>query len=233
MTMIRVENLVKSFPAPGGGEVRALAGVTLRIDPGEHVAIVGPSGSGKSTLLFAMGGLAAPTDGHVYLGERRIYDLDGGGRAALRREEIGFVFQTFNLVPYLTCEENVVLPARLAGRPRAQAGAAAVRVLDRLGLAARRRHRPAELSVGERQRVGIARALVNGPRVLLADEPTGNLDPATADEVMTILRELNAEGQTIVMVTHDLRLAAQTGRVVRLRAGAVEDDGRAPARRLA
>jgi putative ABC transport system ATP-binding protein len=220
--MIRVENLTKTFAAPGGGEVHALGGVTLRVDRGEFVAIVGPSGSGKSTLLFAMGGLATPTAGHVFLDETRVYDLDREARAALRRTEIGFVFQTFNLVPYLTCLENVALPALLAARPRAEAFEAAARVLERLGMSARRNHRPAELSVGERQRVGIGRALVNGPRVLLADEPTGNLDPATADQVVGLLRELNREGQTIVMVTHDLRLADQAGRIVRLRSGELD-----------
>jgi ABC-type lipoprotein export system ATPase subunit len=228
--MIRVENVTKSFGGPDGGEVHALAGVSLRIDAGELVAIVGPSGSGKSTLLFAMGGLAAPTAGDVYLGDRRVYDLDADARAALRRNELGFVFQTFNLVPYLTCLDNVALPALLAGRSKGEAMDAAERVLARLGLSARRCHRPTQLSVGERQRVGIGRALVNGPRVLLADEPTGNLDPATADQVMGLLRELNAEGQTIAMVTHDLRLAEQARRVVRLAAGRVERDG-APASR--
>jgi putative ABC transport system ATP-binding protein len=220
--MIRVENLTKTFAGPEGGEVHALAGVTLRIDRGELVAVVGPSGCGKSTLLFAMGGLATPTAGHVFLGETRVYDLDREARAALRRTDVGFVFQTFNLVPYLTCVENVALPALLAGRARADATGAAVRVLERLGMSARRHHRPAQLSVGERQRVGIGRALVNGPRVLLADEPTGNLDPGTADQVMGILRELNREGQTIVMVTHDLRLAERAGRIVRLRSGALD-----------
>ena len=220
--MIRVENLAKSFPAPGGDEVHALAGVTLRIDVGEFVAVVGPSGSGKSTLLFAMGGLATPTAGHVFLGETRVYDLDREARAALRRTEIGFVFQTFNLIPYLSCLDNVALPALLAGRSRAEASEAATRVLERLGMSARRHHRPAQLSVGERQRVGVGRALVNDPRVLLADEPTGNLDPATADQVVDLLRELNREGQTIVMVTHDLRLADRAGRIVRLRAGEID-----------
>jgi putative ABC transport system ATP-binding protein len=220
--MIRVENLTKAFPAPSGGEVKALAGVTLWIDRSEFVAVVGPSGSGKSTLLFAMGGLATPTAGHVFLGDTRVYDLGREARAALRRTEIGFVFQTFNLVPYLTCLQNVALPAMLAGRSRSDATAAAERVLERLGMTARRHHRPAQLSVGERQRVGIGRALVNGPRVLLADEPTGNLDPTTADQVMELFRELNREGQTIVMVTHDLRLAEQARRIVRLRSGELE-----------
>ncbi len=221
--MIRVENLTRTFTAPEGGEVVALGGVSLRIDPGELVAVVGPSGSGKSTLLHAMGGLAAPSSGHVFLGETRVYDLDVKARAALRLGEIGYVFQTFNLVPYLTCVENVALPAMLAGRARVEAKEAALRILERLGLSARRHHRPAQLSVGERQRVGIGRAIVNGPRVLLADEPTGNLDQATADQVMELLRELNRDGLTIVMVTHDPRLAAQAGRVIRLRAGALDE----------
>ncbi len=221
---LRVENVTKSFPAPGGGELKALDRVSLRVAPGELVSVVGQSGSGKSTLLFAMGGLAAPTSGEVYLADTRVYALDAPARAALRRTDVGFVFQTFNLVPYLTCLENVALPALLAGKGKAEAMAAADRVLDRLGLAPRRHHRPAQLSVGERQRAGIGRSLVNGPKVLLADEPTGNLDPATADQVMALFRELNAGGQTIVMVTHDPRLAEQASRVVRIAAGAVEED---------
>src|SRR5574340_1182123 len=136
--MVRVENVSKAFPAPaGGGEVHALQGVNLRVDARELVAVVGPSGSGKSTLLHAIGGLAAPTSGHVYLGETRVYDLGVEERAALRRTELGYVFQTFNLIPYLTCLENVALPALLAGRPRPEAVAAAAAGLDRLGLAAR------------------------------------------------------------------------------------------------
>ena len=230
--MIRVENVTKSFPVPDGGELKALDRVSLRVAAGELVSVVGPSGSGKSTLLFAMGGLAAPDSGEVYLADARVYALDASARAALRRTEVGFVFQTFNLVPYLSCRENVALPALLAGRGKAEAMAAADRVLERLGLAARSRHRPAQLSVGERQRVGIGRSLVNGPKVLLADEPTGNLDPAAADQVMALFRELNAGGQTIVMVTHDPRLAEQASRIVRIAAGAVEED-RETARRRA
>jgi putative ABC transport system ATP-binding protein len=230
--MVRVENVTKSFPAPKGGELHALRGVTVRIEPGEFVAVVGPSGSGKSTLLHAIGGLAAPTSGQVYLGEARIYDLGVDARAALRRTEIGYVFQTFNLVPYLTCVENVALPAMLSGRSSVAANEAALRVLERLGLLARRNHRPAQLSVGERQRVGIGRAIINEPRLLLADEPTGNLDAVTADQVMDLLQELNTAGQTVVMVTHDLRLADKARRVVRLKAGEIEED-RAVARKFA
>ncbi len=230
--MIRIQNVSKTYPAPDGGEeVHALRDVSLFIATGEFVTVIGPSGSGNSTLLHVVGGLSAPTGGQVSLGETQVYDLGVEARTALRLKEVGYVFQTFNLVPYLTCLENVVLPAYLAGVPRAEARGRAVRMLERLGIAARRAHRPGELSVGERQRVGIARAMVNGPRVLLADEPTGNLDPGSADQVMSILHELNAAGQTVVMVTHDPRLAAQAPRTVKLGAGRIVED--LGARRLA
>jgi ABC-type lipoprotein export system ATPase subunit len=231
--MIDVHEVSRTFPAPGGGTVTALDRVSLRVDEGEHVAVVGASGSGKSTLLFTLGGLSTPTSGRVLLGGRPVYELDAGARAALRLGDVGFVFQTFNLVPYLTALENVMLPALLAGTPRAEAEAAATKLLDRLGVGARRGHRPAQLSVGERQRAGIARSLVNGPRVVLADEPTGNLDPESAAQVLALLAELNAEGQTIVLVTHDLQIAERAPRVVRLRAGAVAEDRPGAARRLA
>lgn len=230
--MIDVHEVSRTFPAPGGGEVKALDGVSLQIGQGEFVAVVGASGSGKSTLLFTIGGLSAPTSGRVAVDGHAVYDLDQGARAALRRTSVGFVFQTFNLVPYLTTVENVMLPALLAGRRRAGAEDAAVRLLERLGLGARRHHRPAQLSVGERQRAGIARSLVNGPGVILADEPTGNLDPEAAGHVVTLLRQLNDDGQTVVMVTHDVDLAEQANRVVRLRAGLVEED-RPSLRRIA
>lgn len=230
--MIEIQDVSRTFPAPGGGEVKALDGVSMRIGQGELVAVVGASGSGKSTLLFTIGGLSAPTGGRVALDGQLVYGLDQGGRAALRREAIGFVFQTFNLVPYLTTLENVMLPAILAGRGRRDAAAAAIQLLERLGLGARRHHRPAQLSVGERQRAGIARSLVNRPGVILADEPTGNLDPESAAHVMTLLRQLNEDGQTIVLVTHDADLAEQASRVVRLRAGQVVED-RPSVRKLA
>jgi putative ABC transport system ATP-binding protein len=223
--MIEVDDVTKVFAgAAGRGEVRALAGVSLRVRAGELVSVVGPSGSGKSTLLFALGGLSEPTSGEVRLDGRSVYALDAASRAGLRRTEIGFVFQTFNLVPYLACLDNVALPAQLAGRPRREALRAAGEMLERLGLSARASHLPAELSVGERQRVGIGRALVNAPKVLLADEPTGNLDPALAGSVLQLLLELRERGQTIVMVTHDPRLARRTDRVVVLRQGLVAEE---------
>ncbi len=231
--MIEVHEVSRTFPAPGGGVVKALDGVSLKIGQGEFVAVVGASGSGKSTLLFTIGGLSAPTGGRVAIDGRAVYEMDQGARAALRRTSVGFVFQTFNLVPYLTTLENVLLPSLLAGRSRAEAEAAAARLLERLGLGARRHHRPAQLSVGERQRAGIARSLVNAPGVILADEPTGNLDPEAASQVLALLRQFNDEGQTIVIVTHDLQLAEQARRVVRLRAGVVEEDRPSLGRRLA
>lgn len=230
--MVRLEGVSKSHPGPDAAAVEALRGINLHVAAGEFAAVVGPSGSGKSTLLNAMGGLSSPTAGVVLLGDTRVYDLGVSRRATLRRDRIGFVFQTFNLVPYLTCQENVELPARLAGHPRARCRDAALRMLSCVGLSLRRSHLPGQLSVGERQRVGIARALVNGPSLLLADEPTGNLDVATADQVMELLLDLNAGGQTIVMVTHDLRLAEMAGRVIALRGGSIVRDD-APMGRLA
>jgi putative ABC transport system ATP-binding protein len=231
--MIEIHEVSRTFQAPGGGVVRALDRVSLTIGQGEFVSIVGASGSGKSTLLYAIGGLSAPTGGRVTIGGRAVFDLGQDERAALRRTEIGFVFQTFNLVPYLTVGENVLLPALLAKRPRGEAQAAADRLLARLGLDGRRDHRPAQLSVGERQRAGIARSLVNDPGVILADEPTGNLDPDAADEVLALFDELNTDGQTIVMVTHELRLAERARRVVRLRGGVVAEDRPGRGERLA
>ncbi|MCM2335105.1 MAG: ABC transporter ATP-binding protein [Anaeromyxobacteraceae bacterium] len=231
--MIEIQGVSRAFRAPDGGVVKALDGVSLAIGQGEFVSVVGASGSGKSTLLYAIGGLSAPTTGQVVLGGRNVFQLDQNERAALRRSEIGFVFQTFNLVPYLSILENVMLPALLARRGRGAAEAAASRLLARLGLAARATHRPGQLSVGERQRAGIARSLVNEPRVILADEPTGNLDPDAAAEVLALFRDLNEAGQTIVMVTHDQRLAERARRVVRLRAGVVSEDRPSQGERLA
>lgn len=220
--MIRLDSVTRTFRASSGPEVRALDGIDLEVAAGEFVTVAGPSGSGKSTLLFTIGGLSHPTSGAVRLGAIDVYGLTPTRRAALRLTEVGFVFQTFNLVPYLTCLENVVLPALLAGRARSEATAAAAEILERLGLSARAGHKPAQLSVGERQRVGIGRALVNRPSVVLADEPTGNLDPANAEAVVSLFKTLHSEGQTIVMVTHDPRLTSGLGRVLRLRAGRVE-----------
>ncbi|MFK0120169.1 ABC transporter ATP-binding protein [Streptomyces sp. NPDC090994] len=212
----------------GHGEslVRAVDGVDLAVPAGQTLAVTGPSGCGKSTLLHLLGGLDRPTDGEVWLGGRRIDDLGERALARLRRRAVGFVFQDFQLMDELTAAENVELPALLAGAaPRAARDRAAA-LLDRVGLADRSRHLPAELSGGQRQRVAIARALVNEPLVVLADEPTGNLDSAATHDILRLFGELRAAGQTLVVVTHDERVAATADRVVSLRDGAPADDTR-------
>lgn len=221
--MLEMKSVSKIYSAPGGAEVRALDGVDLAARPGELVAVVGPSGSGKSTLLFTAAGLSRPDAGMVLVGGADVYAMEFSGRAALRRNEVGYVYQTFNLLPYLTCEENVALPALLAGRTRRDARAAARAVLERLGMSQRARHRPSDLSVGERQRVAIGRSVVNSPGIILADEPTGNLDPVNAAGVVDLLLELAADGRSVVMVTHDPKISELAHRVVELRAGRVAD----------
>lgn len=222
--MIELKAVTKTFRPLRGGPVGALNEVNLHVLRGEFVAVIGPSGSGKSSLLFTVGALLSPTSGRVYLNGLDLYGLPAGARAALRLTGMGFVFQTFNLLDYMTCIENVALPALLAGRPRIEAYRRARNLLDRVGLTGRFDHTPAELSVGERQRAALCRSLINGPEILLADEPTGNLDPVATTTVMTLLRELNADGQTILMVTHNHQIAEQAGRVVLLMDGAVRDD---------
>lgn len=222
--MIRVGHASKLFPGKNGQPVTALRDISLDVEQGEFVMIVGPSGSGKSTLLFTIGGLQHPTEGKVLFEDCDIYRLSSTKRAALRRSRIGFVFQTFNLVPYLSCLENVVVPAVLAGKSRRVSLRRGRDLLERLGLSDRLKHRPSELSVGERQRVALCRSLINNPDVILADEPTGNLDETMTGEVMDILQGLHANGQTIMMATHDPRLAEQGTRLVALREADVVRD---------
>ena len=208
----------------GKGEtaVRALDGVTLDVRRGEMVAIMGPSGSGKSTLLHLLGALDTPTSGEIRVGGQRYDGLGDAELTRLRRERIGFVFQFYNLLPALTAEENVLLPALIAGRRDQRTRRRARRLLRRVGLGARGAHLPAELSGGEQQRVSIARALLTEPEIVLADEPTGNLDTRSSQEVLRLLRELNeSEGQTLVLVSHDPAAAATAGRVIFLRDGRV------------
>ncbi|MDA8132852.1 MAG: ABC transporter ATP-binding protein, partial [Elusimicrobia bacterium] len=178
----------------------------------------------KSTLLVTAGGMLAPTEGTVRFGDAEVYALSQSERAALRRTRLGFVFQTFNLIPYLSCDENVALPALLAGRPRKAAFERAGALLEQLSLGGRRTHRPSELSVGERQRTAICRSLINEPEVVFADEPTGNLDSRMTGEVMDILCRLNAGGQTILMATHDPRLAGRGTRILSLENGRIVED---------
>ena len=206
----------------GEGEtaVHALDGVSLQIARGEMAAIMGPSGSGKSTLLHLLGALDTPSSGEILLAGERYDGLGDGELTRLRREKIGFVFQFFNLLPSLSAEENVLLPALIAGRRDDAMRARAKQLLDRVGLGPRAGHLPAELSGGEQQRVSIARALLTEPEIVLADEPTGNLDTRASAEVLGLLRELNeSEGQTLVVVSHDPTATATAGRVVFLRDG--------------
>jgi putative ABC transport system ATP-binding protein len=206
----------------GEGEtaVHALAGVSLEIERGEMAAIMGPSGSGKSTLLHLLGALDTPSSGEIQLAGQRYDGLDDGELTRLRREKIGFVFQFFNLLPSLSAEENVLLPALIAGRRDVQMRRRATELLGRVGLAERADHLPAELSGGEQQRVSIARALLTEPEIVLADEPTGNLDTRSSGGVLQLLSELNeSEGQTLVIVSHDPAAASTARRVVFLRDG--------------
>jgi len=215
MATIVTTSLVKHY-GRGKKEVSGLAGVDLTVEPGEYLALVGPSGSGKTTLLLSLGGLIRPTSGQVIIDDQSIYDLPLAQRIALRRTKIGFLFQTFNLIPYLTALENTQVPLMIAGKGREEQVSIARAVLERVGLGNRLDHKPSELSIGQQQRVALARTLANNPSIILADEPTGNLDPASTNGVAEMLQELNGENITIVMVTHDPRMAVRAGRVMEL-----------------
>jgi putative ABC transport system ATP-binding protein len=218
--VIRIENVTKKYQVRGR-EVVALAEVKLSIAPGEFVAVVGASGSGKSTLLLTMGGLIHPDGGDVYLDGRPLYEMGQAQRAKIRRGSVGFLFQTFHLIPYLTAMENVQVPLYVSGRPPMEQRKVARKLLEEVGLGDRTEHKPSELSVGQQQRVALARALVNEPRVILADEPTGSLDPDLANEMVLHLSRLNEKGITVVMVTHDPAVAARAKRQVRLADGRI------------
>ncbi len=221
MTAVFEAHGLRRVHGRGAAEVVALRDVDLSLDHGEFLAVTGPSGCGKSTLLNLLGGLDRPTAGEIRLHGERVDDAGEARRARLRRTDIGFVFQFFNLIDNLTVADNVELPALLAGVPRREARRRASELLERLGLSDASARVPGALSGGQQQRVAIARALVNRPTVLLADEPTGNLDSAAAREVVGVLRERSDEGQAIVLVTHDLRVASAANRVLRMRDGAV------------
>ena len=222
-SVISIRNLTRDY-AMGTETVRALRGVSLDIHPNEYVAIMGPSGSGKSTLMNLIGCLDTPTSGEYWLNGQEVSRLSDNALAAVRNREIGFVFQTFNLLARAAALHNVELPLVYAGIPAAERRTRAVRALEAVGLGERMHHRPNELSGGQRQRVAIARALVNQPAILLADEPTGNLDSATSEEIMRLFGELHARGQTVIMVTHEPDIAACAERVIVLRDGQVASD---------
>jgi ABC-type lipoprotein export system ATPase subunit len=225
--MIELTAIGRTYRRPGGEPVAALRDVTLRIERGEFVAVVGTSGSGKTTLMNVLGLLDLPGEGRYLLDGVDCSALDADGQARLRNEKVGFVFQSFHLLPRTSALENVELP--LVYSSRASIDGLARAALEAVGLADRIDHRPSELSGGQQQRVAIARALVNDPDLLLADEPTGNLDEGSGLEIMGLFRRLNEAGRTIVLVTHDTRLAAHCGRVVHLDAGrVVADERRSP-----
>ena len=224
--MLGMKSVSKTY-AHRGRTVKALDNVSLEIERGDYVSIVGPSGSGKSTFLLMFGGMLSPASGTVEVDGQSLYGLSPEKRATVRREKIGFVFQTFNLVPYLTALENVQIPLFLAHLGDAEQKQRATALLKRIGLGDRLDHKPSELSVGQQQRVALARMLANDPPIILADEPTGNLDPETSEAVLGFLRDVNNEGRTVVMVTHDMRAAATAKRTLRLVDGAIADGPKA------
>lgn len=230
--MIRLIHVSKQY-AHKRNAVWALKSTTLNIEAGEFVAVVGPSGSGKTTLLSILGGMLAPSSGQVILNDTSLYEVSVAERARLRMQKIGFVFQTFNLVPYLTALENVQIPLMLMGTDSAESERRAMQLLDRVGLSGRLAHKPSELSIGQQQRVALARTLANDPAVVLADEPTGNLDPQTREQVLDFLAELRDEGRTVVMVTHDPAAAQRAQRTIALTEGAVISNVKLAGQRVA
>ena len=219
MKIIHTENLTRTYHV-GNTVVNALCAVNLEVEAGEFVALMGASGSGKSTMMHLLGCLDTPTEGRYLLEGQDVSTLSKDERARVRNSHIGFIFQTFNLLPRLNALDNIALPL-LYGRSQSDARKRAGKALGRVGLAERAQHRPNELSGGERQRIAIARALVTDPALILADEPTGNLDSKTGASIMDLLVELNAEGRTILMVTHDAKVAAHAGRILQMQDGEI------------
>ncbi len=221
--MIEMKNVSRTY-IHGTKEIRALSKVTLHIKAGEFLSVMGPSGSGKSTLLNLIGGLDQPSSGEIFIDNRPLHGISDDELTLIRRRRVGFIFQFFNLLPILSAAENVGLPLLLEGIPFSKVKPKAEALLVKVGLGERIEHRPEQLSGGEMQRVAIARALIANPAVLLADEPTGNLDSRTSEEIFLLLNGLHAEGQTIVMVTHDMKAAAHGTRTITLRDGSIAED---------
>ena len=225
MSIIKTENLVRHFTV-GTQTVEALRGVSLDINKGEFVAIMGPSGSGKSTLMNIIGCLDSPTSGTYFLNNKNVSTLDDDALALIRNHEIGFVFQNFHLLARNTALDNVMLPLKYAGIDKSEQEEIAMEVIKSVDLESRAHHQPSELSGGQQQRVAIARALVNKPSILFADEPTGNLDSKTGDDVMKLFTNLHKQGQTIILITHEIEVANQAERIISIKDGKIFEDQR-------
>lgn len=221
--LIKITNIKRDFPL-GNEIVYVLKGIDLEINKGEYVALMGPSGSGKSTLMNILGCLDTPTSGTYILNGKHVSEMQDDELAGIRNKEIGFVFQTFNLMPRTTALDNVALPMVYAGHSKSERVERATEVLTLVGLQDRMDHKPNQLSGGQRQRVAVARALVNKPSIILADEPTGNLDSKTSVEIMNLFNEIHANGNTVILVTHEEDIAAYAHRIIRLRDGLIESD---------
>ncbi|TDR26149.1 ABC transporter ATP-binding protein [Flavobacterium cheniae] len=221
--LIKITNIKRDFPL-GNEIVYVLKGIDLEINKGEYVALMGPSGSGKSTLMNILGCLDTPTSGTYILNGKHVSEMQDDELAGIRNKEIGFVFQTFNLMPRTTALDNVALPMVYAGHSKSERVERATEVLTQVGLNDRMDHKPNQLSGGQRQRVAVARALVNKPSIILADEPTGNLDSKTSVEIMNLFNEIHAKGNTVILVTHEEDIAAYAHRIIRLRDGLIESD---------
>lgn len=221
--LVQIEDMCKIYN-PGENEVRALDHVSVSIEEGEFVAIIGQSGSGKSTLMNMLGCLDVPTSGKYILNGQDVSDLNDDELSDIRNQEIGFIFQGFNLIPNLTALENVELPLIYRGVSRGERNELSRKALEKVGLGHRIHHKPAEMSGGQQQRVAIARAIAQAPPVILADEPTGNLDSRSTGEIMQILQELHSEGRTVILITHDNEIAAQAKRVIKIKDGRIEAD---------
>lgn len=223
--IIELRKIIRNFPL-GNQVVKVLKGIDLTIDRNEYTALMGPSGSGKSTLMNLLGCLDTPTSGEYWLNGQDVSRLSDNELAEIRNKEIGFVFQTFNLLPRSNALENVVLPLIYAGYSTSERKARGEEVLEQVGLADRMDHRPNQLSGGQRQRVAVARALVNNPSIILADEPTGNLDTKTSEEIMNLFNDIHKNGNTVILVTHEEEIAQRAQRIIRLRDGMIESDER-------